>query len=405
MKCISEYARLILVPVIIVLCFAVENLNAQSVQSPCGCGDVDDLLNLLNRDNAVIAGLDEYKQKFLRPTDRVNEILPEPNPSRLTKGDKVRAIINQQANWVKDPAAKSASGEIDSTTCEGKVEAGTECLRHILKERTDRNSNLCRGYKREYKIGENEDVMNFLPVYQYIAWQLDLYDREVKTILRILNGISSVCRPKDWFGIITIYEDITNISSVNTERAEDNTIRAGTIRFKGKAVAQQLSSWQITGKYVNTKFAKEGKRDCTGGLATAKPDTEYKTSFTMEVSKTGGGPFPMTVDIGDPDEKNKAFIGLRIPNMVVKWDFSSVSKRESGCPNDSLKETFLYTTDYPLNSEPLNFLAQFSFGKTRLEPSQTISGIGPVENSFLESGGSKQSHTHWVTVYLYKLEK
>ena len=380
------------------------NAIAQSGPSPCGCADVPDLINLLNMDHAILDGLEEYEHKLAKDSDMMNDILPEPNPKRLTRGDQIRGVIQQQMNWLRNKAAHKASRESDTISCEWKAEGETPCLKSIVEASAIISKAFCMVYKEKNKMGAKDDTMNFMPVKTYLSHQREVYSREIPKILSILGSLSS-CIPKDWFGSVTVYETRNQKSSAKNETTEDSTIRAGTILFDGKPGGPQ-SLWKIEGQYLNIKTGEETMRACKGGLATAKVDAPVKTSFKMDVQKHGGAVLKGSVDVGEPDEQNKVPIVVDIPELTVEGDGKSVSSRDSGCPDDSVKETNVITPNTVLSGETVEFKAVFIPKDSKAgRPLEQISGAGVIPGLSVSNPGFEMSHKDQVTIHLYRVSK
>ena len=350
--------------------------------SPCGCQDIPDLINLLNQDNAALNELEQYLTSA-NSTDLVNEILPNPNPSRQTRVGSISNAIRKAMDRVGNKQARTAGYDIDTVSCETRTRADTPCLKSIVDRRAAVHSGFCKRNKKDRGLGTNDDWMTFMPFKNYLLEEMDLYNGEISEILRRLGAMPKSCPLNDWFGTITVTETvfvhITNrtpgknkYDKGTVEETGDFTERRGVVWLNGSSTSP-LSLWAVEGSFKRNKVH-EGLMGCKGGLATPGGETGFTSTVVDEDKKSGTRFATTSVYLGVSDDGREFQLSFSMPEMAMQVISTTTTTLSSGCPGASSSETRSVTVpDSSLNSQIVQATGQlFKSKPEKISGSQTI---------------------------------
>ncbi len=359
---------------------APSKLAAQSGSS-CKCEDIPYLINLLNEANAALDTL-QQAEKTVKPNEMFNEIAPDPNPTRATRGTLLVNAINEAMSLARDKQAKPAS---------------SECSKSIKEFQDDRR--------------RVEDPMT-KTLAQFIFTARGIYNSDINEILRRLSSIRGSCRPSDWFGTITTV-DTNEMNGVITTPAQNEfdledkeitktkTTRTGTIRVDGKS-ANAFSSWRVGG---NDSYSdvKQGLEDCDRsdkGIALVASKSEVR----RESEKTGSDSLHMEVSLEVSEDDRSVLISFRLPALQATVNGEETDAVSGGCTgsNPSPKRNSI-NWKYPIPSEDIQFKASILPGDPeKLSGSKTYDITPPVSTGDSKNG-VKRTHSVIISYHLYKL--
>jgi hypothetical protein len=301
---------------------------------------------------------------------------------------------------VQNSKAKTASGGVDAISCEATVEGETECLKWVIRARESVNEKFCLAAKARDKFKDN-DRRNAWPMGLFVEEQIEAYKAEIAEVQKILRTLPANCPHTDWYGTITVVEDIHNRTVLGKESSDDKATRTGTITFNGDDMPIKRSFWEVNAQWVNEKSG-GGTRACTGGLRPGVPDTPYTTSSRIEINKIGSSPDSTAVSIGDPDEDSKVQVDFKLGRVDTRVSGQSRSTRTSGCDKDSFDITAPITQDnFRFDYEPVNVTTKLT-RKTKTEPEKIV-GSETITVMSVSTDRAGMFHTIKVNFRLYKL--
>jgi hypothetical protein len=373
----------------VVFLIAAANINAQ-LGHPCGCKDVPDLINQLNIANATVFKLDQFEE-------RTRQTIA---PTVLTHGAALSAELAALISSIDNKKANAANAYTDSVFCEINIEAPTQCLKWVLQARESVSEKFCDAAKARERFEKN-DRRNRWPMQTYLDEQREAYKAEIAEILKILRSLPANCPRTDWYGTITIIEDIHNRTVLGKESSDDKATRTGTITFNGDDMPIKRSFWEVNAQWVNEKSG-GGVRACTGGLRPGVPDTPYTTSSKIEINKIGSAPGTTTISIGEPDEDSKVQVDFKLGRVDTRVSGQSRSTRTSGCDKDSFDITAPITQDdFRFDFTPVNVTTRLT-RKTKTDP-EKIEGSETITVMSVSTDRASMFHTIKVNFRLYKL--
>ncbi len=384
---------------IIFFFIAPTELIAQPAAGPCKCEDKADLINQLNMANAALNTIQQYLMTT-KKTDLVNEIAPAPNSTGVTKGANVINAINQAISSVHQTGAHAGSVTTSTITCESKAEADTSCLKSLYELYGADRRDFCQREKVKQKLGENDDIMNFLPLNDYLFSLRDAYSHLIKEILNRLNAMPKSCRFNSWFGTIRYsytrkdHKDQDRPQYNETHSFDDTLTLDGIIRLDGDYSFEYPSSWQVGGKNEEKKHS-SGMLSCKGGLKQEGDKHKYETDFIFTWDKSGSKVGNTEVNIGELFETGKIPIQFKIPEITMTTNGYSKSSSKSDCPKpngdfDGPPEPWNITI--PLGSQKIPFNGSYLPGNP-----EKISGSDTIE--------SGKTDTAVVIYNLYKFKR
>jgi hypothetical protein len=361
----------------IVLLIAPVTLRAQGGQSgPCSCADKADLIDQLNKASAAMNTISNLLQTLSSQNELVETIPTAGNPNKMSWKEIIDAVVYQSGYLVSDAST--------SKSCEFKALETTACMKSLSAKLAPYRKDLCTVFK--FTVG------------QYLLKLSEIYRKDIAEILARLSAVEKKCRPTSWFGTIRYSFVQSDQSTTNRPPAETHTIEDslkidGIIRLDGDYALEYPSNWESGGKYDENKIS-NGPRPCTGGLATAKMDGNYKTTYIFRLDKSAPPLSKNTeVAIGEPDQ-GKIPIGFWRPKFTLNAVGFIRRSYTSDCPThdgeyDGPSEP--YAMEIPLDAERINFDASYFPGSP-----EKISGT-----SIIESGKTVNVK---VTYNLYKLK-
>jgi hypothetical protein len=379
---------------------ATSELIAQN--PPCGCPDKVDLLEQLKIADAALNKIAEL-QKNLNPNDHLNEIEPEPNPTRQTKKNSIDNTLSYAVGQVKDKNWGIHLVRANEISCTGEFQTGTPCLTSLFQNMAKVQAEICLDNKKKFNVGKGGSSFEVMTVAAYLSSRSEYYRRAVSEILKLLRSLPPSCRPGDWFGMIR-YTETREMNTKDSgkgreETSQDTLTRTGMISLTGTD-PNASSSWQAGGKHKETKDT-QGTMYCTASDRWAKKETGYETHFKVEFDRNGATALSMEVAIGDVEEGNLVPIGFQIPSMKVMMTGKTTDTRNSGCPGDDINNIIPLSTDTVFDSQQFNFKARYLSGDPeRISGSETIDVVPVIKSDKLT-----MSNTVQVSYSLYKLRR
>ncbi len=357
-------------------------VNAQTGNS-CDCSDIPYLIDQLGRSNAALMTLRQYEQTVGR-NEVYNEVPPEANPNRWTRGEIVlNEIIKAMAlAQIKPPPLTSAR-------CVGSIEKHRGSIRKGMR-----------------------DPMT-LPLRTYIGETNMLYRLEIDEIMKIMKQLSSSCPPLDWFGTITVIETKEH-GSVDRQPAKDRfflgseTTQTDTFTRTGVIPvgrSDMITTWQFVGKLTRIEET-SSMHDCDSrGGANFEDLRAFRTHRQGVTERAGSKPVEMEFSPGVSEDGRKFQINFRIPEVPVLADVEVSDIGVGGCPGEAF--------DRPESAKDIpssvgvadvafegNIIPRSAGDPAKIAGSQTIDLVPPG----FSVPGTTLKHTIRVTYNLYKLK-
>lgn len=387
MKTLSTFVLTAVIYFAVTLFIAPADVSAQVTGSPCGCNDVADLIRLLGRQNAGIDKLEQL-EKTVKRTDYFNEIMPEPNPTRMTKGESLLKTVN---------------GVMNLAGPHPKFKANSPCVKDIDELKAFFHNSNFKNWAGKFVLLET-----------YISLEKDVMARTVAEIVKRLNSMDRSCRPVDWFGAIMVTEtkeqvfderqpatDRFNLGGVMTQT--DIYTRTGVIPV-GRS-DDVLSSWDFEGTLTRTE-EHSSMHDCDTRAGEQFVNlVPFRTEKRGVTTRSGSLRVPMDVSPEVSEDGRKFQISFQIPEVRVLFGVSVSDTGVGGCPGEDYNR--------PESASGLTS----SVGPEDVAVEGAILLGGPMDPEKVSGSqtkdraptgfsvpGTKLTHTVRVTYNLYKLK-